>query len=98
MTIAQDQHYHGGDWWAWSVWIEAPDAELDKVQKVTWHLHPTFPDPVREKTNRSEKFRLDTAGWGGFKVRADVTMKDGSTVKLSHQLELTYTEGRPSRG
>ena len=96
MRIAQDQQYNGGDWWTWSVWIEAPSAELDNVQKVTWRLHPTFPHPVREQTNRDENFRLKTAGWGTFKVRADVTMNDGSTVKLSHELCLTYPDGKPT--
>jgi transcription initiation factor IIF auxiliary subunit len=95
MRIAQDQHYHGGDWWTWSVWLDAA-GDLDRVQKVTWHLHPTFADPVREQTNRHEKFKLTTSGWGAFKVRADIAMDDGTVVKLHHQLELTYPDGRPT--
>ena len=96
MKIAQDQQYHGGDWWTWSVWLEAPAGELDQVQKVTWRLHPTFPDPVKELTNRDEQFKLTTSGWGTFKVKADVAMKDGTVVKLHHQLELIYPDGRPT--
>ena len=96
MKIAQDQHYEGEDWWRWSVWIEAPASELDAVQKVIWRLHPTFPPPVREHTNRAEKFKLETAGWGTFEVRAEVVMNDGTSKTLRHELELDYPDGTPS--
>jgi transcription initiation factor IIF auxiliary subunit len=96
LKIAQDQHYEGNDWWTWSVWIEgAPDA-LDRVEKVTWHLHPTFPQPVRTLTNRAEKFLLKTAGWGTFMIRAEVTLKTGEVLKLRHELCLTYEDGTPT--
>ena len=94
MKIAQDEHYHGGDWWTWSVWLDGIPGELDQVQKVVWRLHPTFLEPVREQTNRHESFKLTTAGWGSFKVRAEVAMRDGTVVKLHHHLELTYPGGR----
>jgi transcription initiation factor IIF auxiliary subunit len=93
MKIAQDQHYQGDDWWDWSVWIDADSAELARIDRVTWHLHPTFPQPVREQTNRGENFRLSTAGWGTFRIRADVDMNDGTKNKLSHELELYYPDG-----
>jgi transcription initiation factor IIF auxiliary subunit len=96
MKIAQDEHYEGEDWWKWSVWIEAPDAELDAVEKVVWHLHPTFRERVQERKNRGQKFRLETAGWGTFCVRAHVIMKSGDKLDLSHELELHYPDGKPS--
>ena len=71
MRIAQDQHYQGEDWWNWSVWVDAPPNELERVERVIWRLHPTFPEPVREHRNRADKFRLESAGWGTFHVRAD---------------------------
>lgn len=96
MKIAQDQHYEGQDWWKWSVWIEAPEAELNEIEKVVWQLHPTFPNPVRECTNRGENFRLATAGWGTFRVHAEVFKTNGQRLKLSHELELYYPDGKPS--
>jgi len=96
MEIAQDQHYRGEDWWEWSVWIEAPPGELALVEKVIWQLHPTFPKPVVEITDRGSKFKLKTAGWGTFRIRADVVMSNGSTIKLQHELELNYPDGTPS--
>lgn len=50
-------------------------AILDKVSKVVYHLHPTFQNPVREKTNRDESFELRTKAWGQFNLRADVYLK-----------------------
>ncbi len=93
MKIAQDQHYESQDWWRWSVWIDADAAELAKISKVVWHLHPTFPNPVQEVSNRSDKFRLKTAGWGTFRVRAEVLMLDGKKRILLHELELNYPDG-----
>jgi transcription initiation factor IIF auxiliary subunit len=98
MKIAQDQRYEGEDWWDWSVWIDAPSDELAQVERVVWHLHPTFPDNVREHTNRHAKFRLETAGWGTFRVRADVFMKGGGTHKLVHELQLHYPKGERAPG
>lgn len=97
MKIAQDQHYEGDDWWKWSVWIDASATELDQVEKVVWRLHPTFPKPVRELTNRGEKFRLETGGWGTFRVVANVVTKDGKKETLHHELELCYPDGKPTR-
>jgi transcription initiation factor IIF auxiliary subunit len=77
MEIAQKQHYEGDDWWAWSVWIEAPGDELDEIESVTWHLHPTFVPPEVVVDTRDSNFALDTAGWGTFRIRATVRLKGG---------------------
>lgn len=88
MEIAQESRAEPGqDWWHWSVWIEASESELDDITFVDWHLHPTFPDPVRRRTNRDEQFRLDASGWGEFEVRAEVD-RGGAKTLLSHQLIL----------
>ena len=88
--IEQSQEYTGDDWWQWSVWVEGKDEDLNGIEFVEWTLHPTFPDPIRRSTDRNEKFRLDTGGWGTFPIRAKLHMKDGSDLKLSHSLELYY--------
>ena len=97
MKIAQSQHYEGDDWWVWKVWINAESAELRKVRSVTWHLHPTFEPKDIEIDDRSSKFALETSGWGTFRVRATVELDDGTTRKLSHELELTYPDGAPAK-
>jgi transcription initiation factor IIF auxiliary subunit len=93
MKIAQDQKYKGKDWWEWGVWIDAPPTQLDQIKKVIWRLHPTFPNPVRAVTSRKDAFKLATAGWGTFRVYAEVVMASGDHVKLQHDLELSYPDG-----
>ncbi len=60
-------------------WLEtdAPDL-LERVDKVIYHLHPSFPDPDREITDRANSFELTTYGWGQFNLSADVHFTDGS--------------------
>ena len=70
--IQQSEHYEGEKWWKWAVWLEGPDEALDQVECVVWTLHPTFPNPVRSKTNREDKFKLATAGWGVFPIHAQI--------------------------
>src|SRR5438270_11612378 len=66
LEIKQSATHKGGDWWVWSVWVDGTKAELEKVKSVTYRLHETFPDPVQVRTNRREKFRLNSSGWGEF--------------------------------
>jgi len=99
-TIAQKAEYAPRstssrvDWWKWGVWIEASDAELDLVKAATWLLHPSFPQPERTVSDRTTKFRLDSAGWGTFMISCELQIEGGEdSVILEHQLELEYPEG-----
>lgn len=94
LKIAQSQKYEESDWWSWSVWVEGPDKDLDEIKRVEYTLHPTFPDPVRTSTARKSKFKLSTAGWGVFPIYVRVERKDGSVVRLKHQLKLQYPDGK----
>jgi transcription initiation factor IIF auxiliary subunit len=97
LKIAQSQKYDDHDWWSWSVWVDGPEGELDGVDRVEYTLHPTFQRPVRTIATRRNKFKLSTGGWGVFPIYARVFKKDGSSVRLQHQLELRYPDGRPTR-
>lgn len=96
LRIAQGSDYEAKDWWRWWVWIEGPAAELDAIESVTYTLHPTFANPVRRLTDRATRFRLETAGWGTFTIYARVDRKDGTQLKLTHDLELLYPDGTPT--
>jgi transcription initiation factor IIF auxiliary subunit len=96
LQIQQGSEYEGHDYWKWWVWLEGPDEELDRVETVVYHLHPTFRNPVRAVTDRASKFLLETAGWGVFKLRATLHRKDGTREQLSHELELRYPDGTPT--
>lgn len=92
--LEQDYKYKDKDLWEWSVWVEASEEKLDKIEYVEYTLHPTFIRPVREIRDRATKFRLSTVGWGIFTIYATVFLKDGKSVKLEHELELRYLDGK----
>jgi hypothetical protein len=60
---------------------------------VTYRLHPTFPNPVREVRDAASKFKLSSAGWGEFTIFADVKLKDGSALRVERWLELVDEMG-----
>ena len=96
LKISQQFKYKGDDWWEWCVWLDGHDEDLAAVDHVVYTLHKTFPDPVRKVTDRRTKFRLETGGWGVFRIYAKVAMKDGGVKKLSHDLVLEYPDGTPT--
>jgi hypothetical protein len=51
------------------------ESILDNIEKVVYHLHPTFPNPDREVTDRKRRFELKTRAWGEFNLSADVYLK-----------------------
>ena len=96
LSIQQTSTYTGADRWRWSVWLEGPADELDSVDHVTYILHSTFHEPVREISDRQTEFRLDTSGWGTFTVHAKAAYKDGRETLLEHDLVLRYPDGTPT--
>ena len=93
MKIKQEYTYTGDDYQKWAVWIDAPDAELNTVERVEYTLHPSFPKPVRIIEDRKTNFRLETAGWGVFTVYAKAVLQDGKKIDMEHELELFYDDG-----
>jgi len=94
LKIEQSEKFEGDDWWSWSVWVEEPKRDLDAVEFVEYTLHPTFRDPVRTIKTRHNGFKLSTGGWGVFPIYARAFRKDGSIVRLKHQLKLTDPDGK----
>lgn len=91
--INQDFEYQGDDYWKWWIWIDGAKQELDDIDRVVYTLHPTFPNPVRIVTDRESKFRLETVGWGVFRIRAKAIKKNGEQINLTHYLQLKYPDG-----
>ncbi|MCL6257475.1 hypothetical protein M3O96_00125 [Aquiflexum sp. TKW24L] len=92
--ISQNFQFVGDDWWKWSLWIEGKDMDLDEIDSVVYTLHPTFPNPVRRITNRDSKFKLESEGWGIFKIFAKIFLKDKKEISLEHTLFLKYPDGK----
>jgi len=93
LKLKQAYEYKRNDFWEWSVWVDGPQQELDQIKYVEYTLHPTFPRPVRRISDRRSGFRLDTSGWGEFKIFAKVVHKNREETLLEHFLQLAYPEG-----
>jgi transcription initiation factor IIF auxiliary subunit len=94
LRIDQAADYQGDDRWYWQVWLDGTDDELNRVEKVIYTLHETFPQPVQVRADRPSKFRLAASGWGGFRIYAKVIHRDGSTEMLDHDLMLYGEDDR----
>ncbi len=90
--IAQDYEYVGNDYWRWSAWLEGTEAEMKEVKHVVWILHPSFSQSRVTVEDRANAFRLTTAGWGTFMLRAEVVLLDGTKHSLRHYLKLEYPD------
>jgi hypothetical protein len=90
LGLKQSSEPKGANEWKWSVWLEGTRAELANVERVVYHLHPTFPDPIRTVTERKTSFRLDETGWGEFEIVAHATLKRGTAVTLRAWLALGH--------
>ena len=90
--VVQTQQYEGDNWWNWSLFIQGSDADLEQIESVTYTLHPTFPKPIRTVRDRASKFQLQCAGWGVFTIPIEVRLKDGSAIKLEHDLQFTFPD------
>lgn len=74
----------------YKVWLYLDGPDLPYVKRVTYMLHPTFPDPERvvHRTAANPRCALPIWTWGLFTVTARVEDKQGRTVELLH--DLTY--------
>jgi len=86
LSINQRSKQQGAGWWAWEVWLDGPDSDLDQVEAVVYILHPTFPDSRQRVTDRASRFALRSGGWGEFMIYAEVSMRSGETTSLRHYL------------
>jgi len=88
LRLRNSWHYVGNDWWEWAAFLDDEGSgELSQVDYVEYVLHPTFPNPVRKVTDPQDGFKMKTAGWGVFMLKAFVNKKQGDKVKLTHMLE-----------
>ncbi len=79
----------GQDRWDWTIFIDADQDSLSRIQCVEYTLHASFPDPVRTVCTSANRFALSSNGWGTFTVKIRVLLMDGSQRFLSHDLKFT---------
>ena len=76
-------------WYDWSIFLEAEPRIMDMIDKVWYHLHPTFPRPHILVDDCTNDFRLKGTGWGKFIVTADIIFKEGGQIiSKRHYLRL----------
>jgi hypothetical protein len=73
----------------WRVFLDEPQSVLDTIADVQYLLHPTFPEPTQVRSDPTNKFALETSGWGEFTIIITVRYKDGSEEKISYHLDLS---------
>lgn len=78
----------GDDRYDWEIHVEAPDEVLDRIDRVDYVLHETFPEPVRRREDRDSGFSLTSNGWGEFVIGVLLHLRDGDIAKLWHPLRL----------
>jgi hypothetical protein len=81
------RHYH--------IRLLVTDAP-DDAYAVTYHLDPTYHDPVREARDRSSGFAEELTSYGDYVIQAKVRAKTGVSavsIPLSRALEASYGAG-----
>lgn len=96
IEVRHDSRDKGNGWWSWSVWLEGPKNELDRIDHVTYTLHPTFRVPVRTIRTRANGFRLDSSGWGEFNIKLDLMDKNGKSTTRFHHLKFEEAKRKSS--
>lgn len=80
----------------WAIEIVLLDQDnkeipLNIVDKVVYHLHPTFANPNRTYTEAP--YRIEEQGWGGFALNISLFLLDkGGERKVTHDLNFVKDE------
>jgi hypothetical protein len=56
-------------------------ADLDKVKRVEYLLHPSFSNPVAASEDGNNSFEVWIWSWGGFPIKATITTKSGQVFE-----------------
>lgn len=73
---AADLDREGQEYFRIRIFLDADEPQyLKQVERVIYHLHPTFVNPKRESTDAASQFEIRTAGWGDFNMWAEVHFK-----------------------
>jgi transcription initiation factor IIF auxiliary subunit len=96
LKLRNTWNYKGDDWWEWTAFVDdGGTGELAEAEFVEYVLHETFPEPIRRIDTRKDGFQLETEGWGTFDLKAFVHLKNGTKIRLKHEIQL---EHEPKKG
>jgi transcription initiation factor IIF auxiliary subunit len=99
ITSRNTSRYLGDGQWEWTVFLEGPEADLDRIRRVEYLLHPSFePRRVqsRERQTPQGPFAITRVGWGTFQIPITVTFTDGTQWSLTHRLSFAGSRAESS--
>ncbi len=74
------------------IYATGSQEDLEKIEKVVYHLHETFKNPDMTVTNRTSNFGIGLRVWGEFEITADIYLKGESKPKTV-KLNLLFNDG-----
>jgi hypothetical protein len=81
--------------YAFHVIVEAADDVLDRIERVTYTLHPSYKDRVHVISDRASRFKLKELAWGESIVRAEVRVRDQEQpIQLRRYIDLWHSGPR----
>lgn len=90
-----------GQYYDFTIWLEMTDAELRKIQKVTYYYnHPSFKRPKVEVTNMAGGFRTEYKGWGCLEnMPITITYRGGKEENIIFRMcEYINNSSIPTKG
>jgi hypothetical protein len=79
-TKSSGESYSGRKYYTWRVFVDEDESILNCIAEVEYILHPTFPNPVQERTNADNKFAVEMSGWGEFMINITIKLNNGETL------------------
>src|SRR5215216_5304556 len=73
---------------AWCVFLEGDRNLINSIRMVEYVLHPTFPNPVREISDRTHCFVLQSEAWGTFDIDISVFFENGRIEQTDYRVKL----------
>lgn len=74
----------------WTLELRVDELDAAFINKVIYTLHPSFSEHIIEVIE--PPFRLTRIGWGTFTVVAEIQLKDGRSLTVSHELSFDKPE------
>jgi tetratricopeptide (TPR) repeat protein len=92
-VVNTSSHIKGRDgWYHWEIHLQASKEVLSEIKNVSYALHPTFNPPTKIVSDSKNGFQLEQNGWGEFKIKVRINLKDGRVITKFHWLNLRETK------
>lgn len=80
-------HQGGREHYNLRIYLDGDDRELDKIEKVEYELHPSFPTPRQGSSDRDDNFAIEIWTWGTFDIKVKIQLKNGANIETDFYLD-----------